>query len=149
MPPRPSWLCFLILFSISNTVPSTIITAPSTIIPKSMAPRLIKLALTPKSRIMMRANSKDSGMTDAAMRPPRKLPNNSTSTNITMSAPSVKLRAMVLVVRSIRLDRSRKGLMSMPSGSDFLTLSMRSFTALTTLSELAPLSIMIIPPTAS
>ena len=118
-------------------------------IPKSIAPRLIRLAETPNTRIRMKAKSNDSGMTDAVIRPPRTLPNSNTNTNITINAPSVKLRAIVLVVRSIRLLRSRKGLICISFGRLFCTSFMRSFTAATTLAELAPFSISIIPPTAS
>ena len=42
-------------------------TAPSTIMPKSIAPRLIRLALTPKTRMLMKLTSMASGMTDAVM----------------------------------------------------------------------------------
>ena len=74
-------------------------TAPSTMMPKSMAPRLIRLAHTPVRRIRIKAKSRDSGMSEAVMMPPRMLPKSSTSTKTTMSAPSMRLRAMVDVVR--------------------------------------------------
>ncbi len=111
--------CFFILLSTLWTIPSTMITAPSTIIPKSMAPKLIRFAQTPNILIKMKAKSKDSGITDAVISPPRMLPNNKTKTKITISAPSIKFLAMVLVVRSIKLDRSRNGLISMSLGNDF------------------------------
>ena len=85
----------------SCTVPSTIITAPSTMMPKSIAPKLIRLAPTPKMRMRMNANRSDNGMTDAVTSPPRRLPSNTTSTKKTMSAPSVRLLAIVDVVRSM------------------------------------------------
>ena len=88
-------------------------------IPKSIAPRLIKFAHTPKIFIKMKAKSSESGITDAVIRPPRTLPNNKTSTKITISAPSIRLREIVLVVRSIRLERSRNGFNSISDGSDF------------------------------
>ena len=139
----------LVLFPISKTIPSTIITAPSTIIPKSIAPRLIKFAQTPKILIMIKANNRDNGITEAVMMPPRTFPSSKTNTKMTIRAPSTKLRAIVLVVRSIRLERSRNGFISIPVGSDFLILSILFLTASTTLSEFAPFNIRIMPPTAS
>ena len=50
---------------------STMMTAPSTISPKSIAPRLIRFPLTPKSFIMPNANSMDSGITEATTSPAR------------------------------------------------------------------------------
>ncbi len=135
--------------SIVPAMPSTMMTAPSTMIPKSMAPRLMRFAHTPKMRIMMNAKSSDSGMTDAVMMPPRRLPMMSTSTKTTMRAPSMRLRAMVLVVRSMRLVRSRNGRIVMPFGRDFCTSASLSLVSFTTFAELAPLSMSIMPPTAS
>ncbi len=88
-----------IRFSISCTVPSTIITAPSTIIPKSMAPRLMRLAHTPKIFIRIKAKSRASGITEAVISPPRRLPSSSTSTKMTISEPSMRFLATVEVVR--------------------------------------------------
>lgn len=56
------------------SMPSTITMEPSTTIPKSIAPRLIRLAVTPKIRIRMNANSIASGMTEATISPARMLP---------------------------------------------------------------------------
>ena len=88
-------------------------------------------------------------MTDAVMMPPRTLPISSTSTKMTISAPSIRFCAIVPVVRAIRLLRSRNGTMRTSAGRLFCTSSIRSFTAVTTLSLLAPFSISIMPPTAS
>lgn len=49
-------------------------TAPSIMIPKSMAPRLIRLASTPKIYIKDSANSKHSGITEATTKPERRFP---------------------------------------------------------------------------
>ena len=117
--------------------------------PKSIAPKLIRFAHTSVMRIRIKAKSSESGITEAVIMPPRTLPSSSTNTKITMSAPSIRLRAMVPVVRLIRFERARKGFILMSFGNDFSMLFMRSFTAVTTLSELAPLSIKIMPPTAS
>ena len=53
---------------------SIITTEPSTIRPKSIAPRLIRLPDTPACNIPVNAKSIDSGIADATMRPPRRLP---------------------------------------------------------------------------
>src|SRR5690606_41736011 len=48
---------------------STIITAPSIIIPKSIAPKLIKLASIPKRFIKEMANKRHKGITEATTSP--------------------------------------------------------------------------------
>ena len=50
---------------------STIITAASTTIPKSMAPRLMRLAEMPKYFMPIRANSMASGMIELTINPAR------------------------------------------------------------------------------
>ena len=72
-------------------IASTIITAPSTINPKSIAPKLIKLPLTPKSFIIEMANNKANGITEATTKPALQLPNNNTKMKITIKAPSIRL----------------------------------------------------------
>ena len=94
-------------------------TAESTIIPKSMAPNDIRLPSMPKVFIMPKAKSILSGMTLATTSPARQLPRKMTSTKITMSPPSMRLRAMVPSTLSTRLVRSINGSMTTPSGSDF------------------------------
>ena len=78
-------------------VASTIITAPSTIKPKSIAPKLIKLALTPKTFIIPKANSIDNGIAEATIKPALKFPKNSTNTKMTINAPSIKFFSTVLI----------------------------------------------------
>ena len=102
-----------------NTVLSTIITAPSTIIPKSIAPKLIKLAQTSKTFINIKANNNDKGMVEATIKPPRQLPNKKISTKITINAPSIRLVETVEVVSPINLLRSNNGSIMTPSGNDF------------------------------
>ena len=51
-------------------IASTMITAPSTINPKSIAPSDIRLADTPNRFIIPMAKSMDNGMTDATINPP-------------------------------------------------------------------------------
>ena len=126
-----------------------IITAPSTKIPKSKAPRLIRFAQTSKIYIIIKAKSNAKGMVDATIKPPRKLPKKITKTKITISAPIPRFSATVLVVLLIILLRSRKGLMTTPSGNDFCIKAIRSFTAFITSLEFSPFSIITMPPTAS
>ena len=97
----------------------------------------------------MKAKSSARGMSEAVMMPPRILPRSSTSTKTTMSAPSMRLRAMVDVVRWMRSERSRNGLMVTPGGRVFCTCATRAFTSSMTLLLFEPLSIMMAPPTAS
>ena len=60
---------------------STMMTAPSTMMPKSSAPRLSRLPLTPRSTMPVMANSIDSGMTQAVMSAARMLPRNTNRTS--------------------------------------------------------------------
>ena len=128
---------------------STIIMAPSTINPKSIAPRLIRFPLTPKRRIMERANNNDNGITEATTNPARQFPNNKTKTKTTIKAPSSRFFSTVLIVRSTNMERSRKEVTATPSGSDFLICSIFSFTSATTAPPFSPLSIITIPDTSS
>ncbi len=56
---------------------SIMITLESTIMPKSIAPRLIRLAVTPVASMMLAAKSIESGIASATIRPPRMLPSSS------------------------------------------------------------------------
>jgi hypothetical protein len=76
-------------------VASTIITAPSTIIPKSIAPKLIRFPLTPNAFIKITANSIDNGITEATIKPARRFPRNKIRTKITINAPSSKFLVTV------------------------------------------------------
>ena len=132
----------LLLRLIWKAIYSTIITAPSIIIPKSMAPRLIKLASIPKIYIIERAKSKLSGMTEAMTNPERMLPKSSTTTKMTIRQPRMRFSATVAVVFLMRALRSRKPLMWMPSGRLTEISATLSFTSLITWLELASLSII-------
>ena len=70
-------------------------TAPSTMMPKSIAPRLIRLALTLVSTMPVIVNSIDSGMTQAVTIAARMLPRIRNSTAITSSAPSSRFFSTV------------------------------------------------------
>ena len=86
-------------------IPSKITIEPSTTIPKSIAPKLIRLAVTPKQRIRMNANSIANGMTEATIMPARTLPKKIISTTKTIKAPSTKLR---ITVETLRLTNSER-----------------------------------------
>jgi hypothetical protein len=79
---------------------------PSTTIPKSMAPRLIRLPLRPSAFIAVNATSMANGIAAATMSPPRMLPKSRKSTPITKSAPSARLMPTVRIVRFTRSERS-------------------------------------------
>ena len=85
---------------------SMMITAPSTIRPKSSAPRLIRLPETPPRTMPVRVNSIASGITAAVISAARKLPSSANSTTTTSSAPSTRLVATVPMVRSTSAVRS-------------------------------------------
>ena len=85
---------------------SIITTAPSTISPKSIAPRLIRLPDRPSSRIPANAISIESGIAAATIIPARRLPSSRSSTTITSTAPSRRLRSTVRMVRSTSVLRS-------------------------------------------
>ena len=81
-------------------------TAPSTISPKSMAPRLIKLPDSPSALMTVTANNKASGMVVATTMPARKSPSKSSKMAITNSAPSSRFLTTVRTVRSTSTERS-------------------------------------------
>ena len=76
-----------------------------------MAPKLIKLASILKIFINEIAKSKHSGITEATTKPERQLPNNKTTTKITIKQPKIKFSATVNVVFPTNSLRSKKPLM--------------------------------------
>ena len=85
---------------------STMITAPSTMSPKSSAPRLMRLPLTRASTMPVIVNSIDSGITSVVASAARKLPSSANSTAMTSSAPSNKFVRTVAMVLSTSVVRS-------------------------------------------
>ncbi len=80
---------------------STITTAPSTMMPKSMAPRLSRFALiVALAPCRVTANSIESGITSATMSAARRFPSSSSSTATTSAAPSNRLVRTVSSVAS-------------------------------------------------
>ncbi|MNX85812.1 hypothetical protein D3C86_1176660 [compost metagenome] len=128
---------------------STIITAPSTINPKSMAPRLIRFPLTPKRCIIVTAKSNDKGITEATTKPARQFPRSKTRMKITIKAPSIRFFSTVLIALSMSFVRSLNASIATPSGSDFSIWAIFAFTRLTTSALFSPLSIMATPLTSS
>ena len=82
------------------------ITAPSTIRPKSSAPRLIRLAETRFSTMPVMVSSIVSGITAAVISAARRLPSNPNNTTTTSNAPSSKFLRTVAMARSTRSVRS-------------------------------------------
>ena len=128
---------------------STIITAPSTIKPKSNAPRLIRLPLTPNIFIIIMANNMANGITDATSKPARTLPRKNTNTKTTINAPSIRFFSTVPMALSTIFVRSRNGSITTPSGNDFCICTIRSFTFLITSLLLAPFNIITTAPATS
>lgn len=85
---------------------STMTTAPSTMRPKSIAPRLIRLPDTPVQRIAENATSIDSGIAAATSSPARRLPISKSRITTTSRPPSSRLVATVRRVRRTRSERS-------------------------------------------
>ena len=128
---------------------STIITAPSTIKPKSSAPKLIKFPETPKIFIIMIAKSIANGITEATKSPARKFPRNKTKTKITIKAPSNKFLLTVPMALFTIFVLSRKASIFTPSGSVFWISSILLFTNLITSLEFEPFIIITTPPATS
>lgn len=70
-----------------------------------MAPKLIKLAETPKTRIKIKAKSIANGITEATIKPARTFPKKMINTIKTINAPSIKLRITVDIFRSTNSER--------------------------------------------
>ncbi len=92
------------------------ITAPSTIRPKSRAPKLIKLPLTPKIFIIITAKSIANGIIDATKSPARRFPKNRTKTKTTINAPSIKFVSTVEIALLTIFVRSKNGSINTPGG---------------------------------
>ena len=84
-------------------------TAPSIIIPKSIAPKLMRFASTLKSLIRLSAKSSENGITEATTKPDRQFPSNTTTTKITMRQPRMRFSATVNEVLPTRSLRSKNG----------------------------------------
>ncbi len=85
---------------------SIMITAPSTIKPKSKAPRLIKFPDTLFSTMPVIVISMAIGITRAVMRAARKFPRRRNRITMTSNAPSARFFSTVLMVFSTKVVRS-------------------------------------------
>ena len=85
---------------------STTITAPSTMMPKSIAPSDSRLAGMPLMDRPMKVASNESGMMSATMAAARKLPRKTNNTTATSTAPSTRFLNTVVSVVLISHVRS-------------------------------------------
>ena len=123
--------------------------APSTIRPKSNAPKLIKLPLMPSFTIPVLISKTVSGMTSAVISAARTFPSIRKSTTMTSSAPSPKFFATVDTVASTNLLRFNTVCASMPGGKlRRISMSLLS-TAMATVREFSPIRIKAVPMTTS
>ncbi|CZH23965.1 Uncharacterised protein [Legionella pneumophila] len=128
---------------------STIMTAPSTIKPKSRAPKLIKLALILLVTIPVMVNSMDRGITMAVISAARTLPKNKNRMTQTNSAPSSRLFFTVLIVAFTSKVRLYTVTASTPSGSVLLISFILAATRSDTVRLFSPISINTVPKTTS
>ncbi|KEZ12189.1 hypothetical protein CP98_05125 [Sphingobium yanoikuyae] len=84
---------------------STMMTAPSTMSPKSRAPRLIRLPETPSAFMPEAVISIVMGMTAAVISAARMFPRRRNSTTMTSNAPSVRFFSTVQIVALTSLER--------------------------------------------
>ena len=100
-----SWCAAVRRTSSACTMCSTMTSVPSTMMPKSSAPRLSRFAGIPLKCMQMNANSSDSGIVMAVSSAARTLPRNRNSTARTMISPSSSVWVTVcsvLLTRSVR-----------------------------------------------
>ena len=129
---------------------STITTAPSTIKPKSSAPRLIRFPLTPFSTIPVTVKSIDSGMTSAAISAARKFFRNTNRTTITSIAPIDEIfgdrRDGAIITDTVR---SYTAFALIPGDIDSLICATLAATRWDTVRLFSPVSMNAVPSTTS
>ena len=106
-----------------RTIRSTITIVASTRIPKSSAPMLSRLRVTPEAYMQMKANRSESGMMMAVSSAARRLTRKKRSTATTITKPSIRTREIVWSVLSTSSVRSWKGTIRTPWGSRVLLSS--------------------------
>ena len=111
---------------------STMITELSTIKPKSIAPRLSRLAAMPDCSMTLPANSMASGIAVATIRPARRLPRNANSTATTSRAPASRLCFTVRITLSTSSVRSYMTSSCTSAGRVFATSASCRFKATVT-----------------
>ena len=129
---------------------SIITIAPSTRIPKSIAPSESRLAGISVSCIRIKAINRDNGMVSATSNAPRQLPRNRISTSTTSTIPSNRVWETVCKVVSTRLVRSIKTCRWVPLGNvSLFSSSTARCTPSSTCEGFSPRSICTIPSTPS
>ena len=124
-------------------------TAPSTIRPKSSAPKLIRLALTLVCTMPVMSISMDIGITIAVSRAARTLPSITNKTTTTNTAPSSRFFCTVAMVLSTSTVRLYTGSAVIPLGSVLLISTSLAETASETLRLLPPSNMTAVPNTVS
>ncbi|MPN00009.1 hypothetical protein SDC9_147203 [bioreactor metagenome] len=117
--------------------------------PKSSAPRLIRLALTRICTMPVKVNNMDSGMMSAVISAARRLPRNRNRIATTSAAPSIRFFLNVAMALSTRLVRSYTVTAFTPGGRLLLITCMRSCTACATARLFSPISMNTVPSTTS
>ena len=128
---------------------STMITAPSTISPKSSAPRLMRLPGTPNVFIPIAIIRNEKGITRTAISAARQFPRKRNRDAATRSAPSVRFRSTVPTVALTSLARSSATFTSTPGGRVPSIADSFSPTASATMRLFSPISMSTVPITAS
>ena len=90
----------------ATNTPSTITTAPSIIIPKSMAPIESRLADIPITRKQINANKRANGITTATITVVRQSAIKINTINVTNNIPSIRLCVTVFTARFTKSSRS-------------------------------------------
>jgi len=141
--------CFVCAWANRRSAFSTTITAPSTIKPKSIAPRLIRLPETLLAAIPVIANNILSGITIAVINAALKLPSNANKITITKMAPSSRFCCTVAIVLSTSVVRLYIAWAITPSGRLKFTWVNLSATAWETVLLFSPINIKAVPKTVS
>ena len=124
-------------------------TAPSTIRPKSSAPRLIKLPGTLNAFMPIAIIRNENGITSVAITAARQLPSSRNKDAATRIAPSVRLRWTVATVAPTSSARFSTTFTWMPGGSDFVIWSSLAVADSATTRLFWPINISTVPMTAS
>ena len=125
------------------------ITAPSTISPKSIAPSDIKLPLTLPCTMAVAVMSMESGMASAQMKAARTFPSRNSSTTITRIAPSARFFCTVAMVASTSFVRFSTVFARTSCGSERCTVCIFASTSAATVRLFAPSSMMAVETTTS
>ncbi|GJD73584.1 hypothetical protein CFIICLFH_1813 [Methylobacterium goesingense] len=128
---------------------SVMMTAPSTMRPKSRAPRLMRLALMRPWTMPVMVISIATGMTRAVTMAARMLPSSRNRMTMTRAAPSARFLATVRMVASTRTVRLRTVWTSTPGGRVRRISVIFASTAAATVRLFSPISIRAVPMTTS